>query len=241
MMAKPLLRNDNAWIEFYAPSTPGVKEQKNVGEEMIRNSLAILEQPFKLTIDSRMDDIKDEITCVENNVKGVIASLRKLQESEKATMAAFDIASAQIATWNSNEAARIKRLNGYPFEAVESIIPNQQAVKTSINNFIDLEQNKFMAKSALPDQMAVFQICPLVHDITLVEAIREGLQWKQDKSNAINSQLSRLEKAEKSAKDAKDALRVDEMKTALSAMEQDRENFYKGINLLCFTYDLALS
>lgn len=237
VMKNPFLRNDNAWIGFYSPSATGVDEQMNVGEDMISKTLAILEQPFKLTIDSRMDDIKDEIVCLEQNVTRVMNAIRKLQEAEKATMAAFDNAATQIASWNSNEVARIKRLNGFPFEAMESIIPNQQAVKTSINNFTDLDQNKYMAKSALPDQVGMFQICPLVHDIQLVDAIKESLQWRNEKNSAINSQLSKLEKAEKTAKDAKDALRVDEMKTTLTKMEQDRENYYKG--LLYFALPMA--
>ena len=229
IVANPFLCNDNAWIEFYAPSTPDVKSQKNVGEDMINKAVTILEQPFKLTIDSRMDDIRDEIAVVENSVKGVVGAIRKLQEAEKATMAAFDLASTQIASWNANEVARVKRLNGFPFEAMESIIPNQQAVKTSINNFADLDQNKYMAKSALPDQMAVFQICPLTFDMSVVEATRESLKFREEKCNAINSQLTKLEKAEKTAKDAKDALRVEEMKAALAKMELDRENYYKGL------------
>ena len=229
IMKNPFLRNDNAWIEFYAPATPDVKAQKNVGEAMISGAVAILEQPFKLTIDSRMDDIKDEIMCIETSVKGVVASLRKLQEAEKAVMAAFDNASAQCQAWSAQEVARIKRMNGFPFEAMESIIPNQQAVKTSINNFSDLDQQKYMSKGCVPDQVSIFQICALTFDLGNVEAIRDALKFCDEKCRAIADQLKKLENAEKTAKDAKDALKVEEIKVGLAKMELDRENFYKGL------------
>ncbi|MEC8392882.1 MAG: PX domain-containing protein, partial [Actinomycetota bacterium] len=85
VVMNPFFRNDNSWIEFVTGSAVSTE---NTGERMIAGALGLLEQPFKLTVDSRIDTIKEEVSLIETSVKAVIGSLRKLAEAEKACMAA---------------------------------------------------------------------------------------------------------------------------------------------------------
>jgi hypothetical protein len=146
IVSNPFFRNDNAWLDFIGSSA---SSGDNVGERMISGAVALLEQPFKLTIDSRMETIKDEAQCVEDSVKAVLAATRKLQECEKACSAAFDSIQTNISQWNTNEVARVKCLNGYPFDAMESIVPNQQGVKNTVKNWTELDTNKYVFCSML--------------------------------------------------------------------------------------------
>ena len=168
VLMNPFFRNDNAWIEFVTGSAVATE---NIGERMIAGALTLLEQPFKLTVESRMDTIKEEVNLINTSVTAVLNSLRKLQEAEKACTAAFDNTQAQIQAWNTNELARVNCFNGYPFDAQESIIPTQQGVKNSIKNWNELDTNKYMSKSMVPDQIGIFQIGALQYDLGMVESV----------------------------------------------------------------------
>ena len=230
VVMNPFFRNDNAWIEFVSGS--GVTTE-NIGERMSAGALSLLEQPFKLTVESRIDTIKEELTLIETSVKAVLSSLRKLQEAEKACMAAFDNTQTQIQAWNTNELSRINCFNGYPFDAQESIIPTQQGVKSSIKNWNELDTNKYMSKSMGPDQIGIFQIGALTYDMGMVEAVRASIAHRDQVISNIASYTQKLEKKEKTAKDAKDSMQVEELKAKLDGLEQSRENYYKG--LLCLS------
>ena len=43
----------------------------------------------------------------------------------------------------------MKCLNGYPFDAMESIVPNQQGVKNTVKNWTELDTNKYVFCSML--------------------------------------------------------------------------------------------
>ncbi len=230
VVANPFFRNDNAWVEFVTGSAVSTE---NIGERMIGGALGLLEQPFKLTVESRMDTIKEEVNLIETTVKAVVGSLRKLAEAEKACMAAFDNTQTQVQAWNTNELARVNCLNGYPFDAQESIIPNQLGVKNTIKNWNELDTNKYMSKSMVPDQIAIFQIGALTFDLGIVESMKASIAHRDQVIANIASYTLKLEKAEKTAKDAKDAMKVEELKTKLDALETSRENYYKG--LLCLS------
>lgn len=150
--ANPFLCNDAAWRDFIRPaSTPYDSGQDNTGEIMLHAALNLLEQPFKFTMATRMDTVKDEVKVVEKQVEQMVSSLRRLQDKEKDYLSALEGVSAGLLAWGEAEGQKIKSLGGFPFDCSESIVQTRTACATSLENAHSLNVNKVREFRELPN------------------------------------------------------------------------------------------
>jgi len=131
--SNPFLRNDAKWRDFIRPdSTPYDSSADNTGEIMLDKALRLLEQPFKFTMTTRMDTVKDEVKSIEKMVDGLINALRAMQSAEKAYLAASEVMTNSLQSWMETESQKVKALGGYPFDCAESIVQTRESATTSL-------------------------------------------------------------------------------------------------------------
>lgn len=141
--SNPFLCNDAAWRDFIRPaSTPYDSGQDNTGEVMLHASLSLLEQPFKFTMATRMDTVKDEIKAAEKQIEHMVNALRRLQDKEKDYLSALEGVSAGFQAWGETESQKLKALGGFPFDCAESIIQPRNACASTLDNTHALNVNK---------------------------------------------------------------------------------------------------
>lgn len=186
--SNPFLRNDAKWRDFIRPdSTPYDSSADNTGEIMLEKALKLLEQPFKFTMTTRMDTVKDEVKSVEKQIDTMITALRALQTAEKAYLASSENVTNILQTWMETESQKVKSLGGYPFDCAESIVQTRDTVTSTLETTHRLNTSKVM-------RFAKLSIYPLIfshHHIALIRShthiraravhgslLRSGLHWR---------------------------------------------------------------
>ena len=145
--ANPFLRNDAKWRDFIRPdSTPYDSSADNTGEIMLDKALRLLEQPFKFTMTTRMDTVKDEVKSIEKMVESLVTTLRALQSAEKACLSASEAVTNSLQSWMETESQKVKALGGYPFDCAESVVQTRDSTTTSLEMAHRLNTSKVSDK-----------------------------------------------------------------------------------------------
>lgn len=141
--ANPFLRNDARWRDFVRPdSTPYDSSADNTGELMFDKALKLLEQPFKFTMTTRMDAVKDEVKSIEKMVEGMVHTMRSMQSAEKAYLSASESVTNSLQSWMDCEGQKVKALGGYPFDCAESIVQARDSPFTTLEMAHKLSTSK---------------------------------------------------------------------------------------------------
>lgn len=224
IVANLFLANDNDWLSFISEDK---KEGENEGEKMIDAMFQYVEQPFKFTISSRMDSIREEVASVEGYSRQALAMARKVQEAERNLHLSFQGLNDTLGAWSNAEVASVKCLNGFPFDATESIISTQRSVKYTMNQLSDMEFSKYGPKEQLGNYLGLFLICMLQFENSLMnEGFKESIKFHDDLVGHTTKMGTQIEKAV-AAPDKRH--KVEEYTSKLNEIQQQTENYYKGM------------
>lgn len=199
--------------------------RSDIGYNMLLASLSYVEQPFKFTIVSRIDTVKQEVDTIENGLKAQLASLRVILNAENGLRAAHTGLHNALATCISGENATVRCLNGYPFDASESIVnPAEALTKHSMTCYDSLNLATTLCGAAPEESIAVVLIPAIEHELNQMGAFKEMLKVHEEMMVAHGTLILKLEKEQMGT----NVLKIEEVKAKLAIAEEDRSNFYKG-------------
>ena len=224
IMSNPFLANDENWMSFLVPDTIETGVQ-NIGEKMLQASLNNVEQPFKFTILSRIDSIKDEVASVDASMRVMQNSLKLVLDAEKSLIKAYDNMHESMQAVIGAEATRSKCFNGYPFDATDSIVHENQQMKSTLSNADSLDMSRCLARINTPDILGVIMSAMLQNELSQMDAFRD-LFRTHDEINALVTSLTYKYKAEEQSEKQS---RLEDYRERLAAAESSRSNFYKGL------------
>jgi hypothetical protein len=216
------LANDNDWFNFI---TGEPRSGDNKGEKVLTTALGYLEQPFKFTIGTRIDEMKNETNTIEMNTKTAMNNARKLQDAERALQSAFTNFNDSVQAWSSAEVSSVKSLNGFPFDGHESIISTQLSTRFTINQYSDMDLARHVAKTSKANFVGIFLVSLLQFEITLVEAFREAFKF-HDELTANHAGVGKKMEQAGAAPDKRH--KVEEYSAKLDELKIQMEQFYKG-------------
>lgn len=221
MFANPFLANDDIWITFLGGRTKG-----DIGFNMLVASLTYVEQPFKWSIVEKVAKIKEEIDTVETALKAQLSALRTVQSSERSLATAHATLHNGLSACVAGETATIKCLNGFPFDATESIVnPAELLVKHSTAAYDSLNLATSVCGAAPDEVMSVVLIPAVEHELNQMGAFKEMLKLHEEMMITHGTLIIKLEKEEMGQNSAK----IADYKVRLAQAGEDRSSFYKGM------------
>jgi len=221
IFSNPFLANDDIWIGFLGGQSTG-----DVGYNMLVSSLTYVEQPFKWSIVEKIGKVKEEFECIESSLKAQLSALRSVQSAERSLATAHATLHNGLAQCVSIETTTVKCLNGYPFDATESIVyPGELLVRHSVASYDNLNLATSVCGAAPDEVMSVVLIPAVEHELNQMAAFKEMLKIHDDMMLAHGTLIIKLEKEEMGQNSAK----IADYKIRLSAAGEDRSNFYKGL------------
>jgi len=221
IFSNPFLANDDIWIGFM-----GGQSVNDIGYNMLLSSLKYVEQPFKWSIVEKIGKVKDEFECIETALKAQLSALRNVQSAERALATAHTTLHNGLAQCVSIESTSVKCLNGYPFDATESIVnPQELLVRHSVASYDNLNLATSVCGAAPDEVMSVVLIPAVEHELNQMSAFKEMLKIHDDMMLAHGTLIIKLEKEEMGQNSAK----IADYKIRLAAAGEDRSNFYKGL------------
>lgn len=203
----------------------------NEGELQLISLLRPLEVPYKYTMNSRIEEIKEEMAMIERQAKFLLDKVRALQSCEAAVIQAREAVRTGMQSWFDAERLHIKSMNGRIYNENEPVLqPGLSAFATAqaTNTYFSaaIDHSATSAESFSYTLIALFE-----QELGIVESFRELFRVHEELVKSIENVTGRLAKAE-GGKASNRSEQIQEYKQSLEEKVTCLNAFYKGFSYI---------